>query len=77
MKESGYYPAGAQFDPRAPYNEPQDKDFVVSVTVSFTIRSCDSDFAKDTAEEIADSIDRLISLNASDVVIDDLQISEE
>lgn len=25
-KESGYYPPGAEFDPRAPYNQPDDDD---------------------------------------------------
>lgn len=24
MRESGYYPPGAEFDPRAPWNEPED-----------------------------------------------------
>lgn len=40
MKESGYYPPGAEFDPRAPYNQVAPKpiklDVVVSVTLSKT-----------------------------------------
>ena len=33
MYESGYYPAGAEFDPNAPYNEPviPEQDFEVDV----------------------------------------------
>lgn len=26
-KESGYYPPGAEFDPRAPYNQPDDDEY--------------------------------------------------
>lgn len=42
MKESGYYPAGAEFDPRAPYNEveqpPKDIEVTISAIVSKTIK---------------------------------------
>ena len=42
MKESGYYPAGAEFDPRAPWNEielpPKDVEVTISVIVSKTIK---------------------------------------
>ena len=42
MKESGYYPAGAEFDPRAPYNEveqpPKDVEVTISAIVSKTIK---------------------------------------
>ena len=42
MKESGYYPAGAEFDPRAPWNEvelpPKDVEVTVSITVSRTMK---------------------------------------
>lgn len=34
MRESGYYPAGAEFDPNAPYNKSLD---VESVTVDLTL----------------------------------------
>ena len=41
-KESGYYPAGAEFDPRAPWNEveqsPKDIEVTISVTVSKTMK---------------------------------------
>lgn len=30
---SGYYPAGAENDPNAPYNQPSDKDIEVEVNV--------------------------------------------
>jgi len=41
MKESGYYPPGAEFDPNAPWNqrEPKAKEFDVDVMV--TIRKDD------------------------------------
>ena len=42
MKESGYYPAGAEFDPRAPWNEvelpPKDVEVTISAIVSKTIK---------------------------------------
>lgn len=42
MKESGYYPAGAEFDPRAPWNEveqpPKDIEVTISAIVSKTIK---------------------------------------
>ena len=34
MKESGYYPAGAEFDPRAPWNEVEQPPKEIEVTVS-------------------------------------------
>ena len=34
MKESGYYPAGAEFDPRAPWNEVELPPKEVEVTIS-------------------------------------------
>ena len=41
MKESGYYPAGAEFDPRAPWNEvelpPKDVEVTIAAIVSKTI----------------------------------------
>lgn len=33
MKESGYYPCSAEFDPKAPYNEPLSKKVRVEVGV--------------------------------------------
>ena len=42
MKESGYYPAGAEFDPRAPWNEvelpPKDVEVTISAIVRKTIK---------------------------------------
>ena len=42
MKESGYYPAGAEFDPRAPWSEvelpPKDVEVTISAIVSKTIK---------------------------------------
>lgn len=48
MKESGYYPAGAEFDPNAPWNQsdPPEKeiDVLVSVTLSKTVKVKVSDY---------------------------------
>ena len=42
MKESGYYPAGAEFDPRAPWNEvelpPKEIEVTISAIVSKTMK---------------------------------------
>ena len=37
MIESGYYPAGAEFDPKAPYNEEIIPDKEIEVTISVTL----------------------------------------
>lgn len=41
MKESGWYPPGAEFDPNAPYNqmEPEEKEY--KVTAMYCIRRTD------------------------------------
>lgn len=38
MRESGYFPAGAEFDPSAPYNQsdPEDMDFEVTCSQSLS-----------------------------------------
>ena len=50
-KESGYYPAGAEFDPRAPWNEvelpPKDVEVTISVTVSKTMKVPVGDYTID------------------------------
>lgn len=37
MIESGYYPIGAEFDPKAPYNEQIIPDKEIEVTISVTL----------------------------------------
>lgn len=37
MTESGYYPPGAEHDPRAPYNEVEPSEKEIEVTVSITL----------------------------------------
>ena len=37
MIETGYYPIGAEFDPKAPYNEEIIPDKEVEVTISVTL----------------------------------------
>ena len=38
MKESGYYPAGGEHDPNAPFNEPIVPDMDFNVDVEFVMR---------------------------------------
>ena len=55
MSESGYYPAGAEYDPRAPWNqvdpEPRKIEVTVSITLSKTVEVEVTDY---TAEEDID-----------------------
>ena len=37
IKESGYYPEGAEFDPKAPYNEKEKKEVKTNVYVSLSL----------------------------------------
>ena len=52
MSESGYYPAGAEYDPKAPWNqvdpEPREIEVTVSITLSKTVEVEVTDY---TAEE--------------------------
>lgn len=66
MTESGYYPPGAEHDPRAPYNEvdPPEKEIEVciSVTLSKTVKVKVSDYTivdsgKDEDGEYFEDID--------------------
>ena len=51
MKESGYYPAGAEFDPRAPWNEvelsPKEVEVTISAIVSKTMKVPVRDYTRD------------------------------
>ena len=55
MKESGYYPAGAEFDPRAPWNEvelpPKEVEVTVSITISKTMKVPVEDYIIDEEGE--------------------------
>jgi hypothetical protein len=37
MRESGYYPPGAEFDPNAPWNQEDPSEVEVDVTASHTV----------------------------------------
>ena len=37
MIESGYYPAGAEYDPKAPWNQLEPEPWKIEVTVSITL----------------------------------------
>ena len=56
MKESGYYPAGAEFDPRAPWNEvelpPKDVEVTISAIVSKTMKVPVRDYTIDEEGKI-------------------------
>lgn len=47
MRESGWYPPGAEFDPNAPYNqvEPEEKEF--SIEAVFELRRTDNLWSSD------------------------------
>ena len=55
MKESGYYPAGAEFDPRAPWNEvelpPKEVEVTISAIVSKTMKVPVEDYIIDEEGE--------------------------
>ena len=55
MKESGYYPAGAEFDPRAPWNEvelpPKEVEVTISAIVSKTMKVPVGDYIIDEEGE--------------------------
>ena len=55
MSESGYYPAGAEYDPRAPWNQVEPKPKKVEVTVSITLsKTVEVEVTDYTAEENID-----------------------
>lgn len=68
MTESGYYPAGAEHDPNAPYNQVElpEKEFKVTVTISVdkevTVHT--SDYCID--EDYDDGIGKCIFIDTSD-----------
>ena len=55
MKESGYYPPGAEFDPKAPYNQSEPDPVEVNVIATYTISKSatveTSDYTADEWEE--------------------------
>lgn len=55
MMESGYYPPGAEFDPRAPYNQvdlPEKKiEVTISVTLSKTVKVTVDDYEVDEGRD--------------------------
>ena len=55
MIESGYYPAGAEYDPKAPWNQVEPKSKKVEVTVSITLsKTVEVEVTDYTAEEDID-----------------------
>lgn len=67
MIESGYYPPGAEFDPRAPWNEVEypekEIEVTVSVTLSKTVKVLVNDY---NVEEDADEDGRHLSYDFSE-----------
>ena len=79
MRESGYYPAGAEFDPSAPYNEDRyvpHRRFV-SVTISFyTDVEGPADMSEESIREsIRDSIESWEKPKKFD--IDELEVMDD
>lgn len=67
MIESGYYPPGAEFDPRAPWNQvdlpEKEIEVTISVTLSKTVKVSVNDY---TVEEDTDEDGRYLSYDYSD-----------
>lgn len=67
MIESGYYPPGAEFDPRAPWNQvdlpEKEIEVTISVTLSKTVKVSVNDY---TVEEDTDGDGRCLSYDYSD-----------
>lgn len=90
MKESGYYPAGAEFDPRAPYNEveqpPKDIEVTISLTISKTIKVSvedytfdeegNIDFSECDLKEAVKEQCNLSTINVDEWNIDDFEVCE-
>ena len=89
MKESGYYPAGAEFDPRAPWNEvelpPKDVEVTVSVTISKTMKVPVEDYIIDEEGEadfsncdLKKAVEENIKLpNTEGWILDDFEVVME
>ena len=79
MKESGYYPAGAEFDPNAPYNQPMDVEHkrFVSLSISYYTTVTGSPYMSD--KDIENSIREDIEKEANErgFNIDELEILED
>lgn len=67
MMESGGYPPGAEFDPRAPYNQvdlpEKEIEVIISVTLSKTVKVMVNDYE---VEEDADEDGRCLSYDFSE-----------
>lgn len=67
MMESGGYPPGAEFDPRAPYNQvdlpEKEIEVIISVTLSKTVKVMVNDYE---VEEDADEDGRYLSYDFSE-----------
>ena len=84
MRESGYYPAGAEFDSRAPYNQIEcrmrEVEVDVTLTVAKTIRVyVREDYGQDDIEQEVSTIIKETTLtdqNNECYEIDDFQIDD-
>ena len=78
MTESGYYPAGAEHDPNAPYNQVElsKKEFKVTVTFSVDkeVIVHTSDYTID--EDYDEDIGKVISLDTSDTNFNSAYLEE-
>lgn len=52
MRESGYYPPGAEFDPNAPYNQVENSEREFEVTISQTLSKPTTVFTTDYNLEV-------------------------
>jgi hypothetical protein len=63
MKDSAYYPAGAYNDPKAPYNEKENPEEEIEVTVSMTISKTIKVLVKDYTTSIEDDGEQYYKVN--------------
>lgn len=79
MKESGYYPPGAEFDPDAPWNEPLPVNHHVFVSITISGYTDIEGSKEMTVEQMRDSIEEGLKdgIYPKDFDIDEIEVLEE
>lgn len=71
MRESGYYPMGAEHDPRAPWNEKEVEERVFDCEVTVTLRKVVPVATQSYIEEPAEYPDYMGGIDTSEVCWED------
>ena len=74
MKESGYYPSGAEFDNSAPYNQPLDIEHEVFVSVSLSYSTTVLGPKEMNEELIIEEAKEEAKKKFKDYIIDDISV---